>query len=77
MFNEKYAINWAKETVWAVLFGIGAAIGPLLLELDVDMVAVWGLDDWKAYTLVLGIAAGRVAIAILSNSIRSLLGKDD
>ena len=77
MFNEKYVVNWGRETVWAVIFGVGAALGPMLLELDADTVALWGFEDWKAYVLVLGSAGGRVAIAILSNSIRSLFGKDD
>lgn len=72
VFTKDYIFNWAEETVWAVVIGIVAVAGPMILALDADTVGAYGVEEWKTWGIVVLLASGRIAGAIIVNALRKL-----
>ena len=72
LFNKDYVFNWAEETVWAVIIGAIAITRPMVLALDADTVGAYGVDEWRTWGIAVVMATGRVAGAIVVNSLRML-----
>lgn len=70
--TKAYVIDWAEELGWAILVSIGLTVGPMLLTAS-DQLGVYGADDWKTWGLTLGVAVGRVTLAVVGNAIRQLV----
>lgn len=70
ILNEKYLIKWGTELAWAVTVAVLVYAAQIVTATDFDAV-----QDWPAYAWAIVGGAGRVAIAIVVNSIRQLLGR--
>ena len=68
MFSEKYLIHWGKEALWAVAIGVIGYVATQLATQDLDTI------EWESFTVALATGSGRLAIAILLNSVRQLFG---
>jgi hypothetical protein len=66
--NEKYIISWGKEALWAVAIGVIGYVATELATQDLDTI------EWESFTVAVATGSGRLAIAILLNSVRSLFG---
>ena len=76
VFTKDYIFNWAEETVWAVTIGVIAVVGPMIMALDADTIGAYGAEEWKTWGIAVVLAAGRVAGALLLNSIRALFTRE-
>ena len=67
MFSRTYIINWAEESLWAILFAAGGFLATWFTTTDVSAVT-----DWKAVLIAAGLGLGRVALAVAANQVRKL-----
>lgn len=66
IFNEKYLIRWGTEAAWGVLIAVVSYVGVQLAAADLETL------DPAALAVSIATGAGRVALAVLINSVRKL-----
>lgn len=67
ILSERYLIHWGKELAWALVVGVLAYLATQVAAADVSTI------DPVDFGISLGVGAGRLALAIALNAIRTLI----